>query len=201
LIAIVDYNMGNIGSVRNMLTKLGVASELTRDPERIRVADKLILPGVGAFDTGMSELDAAGLRGLLDELVLVERKPVLGICLGMQLMCRRSDEGQRAGLGWVDAQVRRFEVPTLKVPHMGWNLVEVCRESPLIHALPEQSRFYFVHSYHVECTRSEDVVLRSEYGGAVVAGFETGNVYGVQFHPEKSHRFGMHLLRNFAERC
>jgi glutamine amidotransferase len=186
-----------------MLKKLGFAAEITADPLRIAVAAKLILPGVGAFDAGMDNLERSGLIPLLNERVLEARTPVLGICLGMQLMSRSSAEGKRPGLGWMDAEALRFQPadPALKVPHMGWNLVAPAREGALIQDLPVEPRFYFVHSYYIRCHRPEDVLLTTSYGDVFHSGFHRENVWGVQFHPEKSHKFGMGLLRNFAERC
>ena len=203
MITIVDYGMGNLGSIRNMLKKIGVDSEISADAARIAAATKLILPGVGAFDAGMEKLEASGLAKVIDERVTGAAVPVLGICLGMQLMARRSDEGVRPGLGWIDAEALRFEPldPALKVPHMGWNVVQPVRPAALTESLPDESRFYFVHSYHVRCRRPDDVLLTTPYGGAFHSGFHHGNIWGVQFHPEKSHKFGMQLLRNFAERC
>lgn len=203
MITIVDYNMGNPGSIRNMLKKLGFDSQISADAGCIAAADKLILPGVGAFDAGMESLEHNGLVPVLNERVLQARVPVLGICLGMQLMTRESSEGRCAGLGWVDAQALRFQPaePALKVPHMGWNLVTAVRSGALIEQLPAEARFYFVHSYFIRCHREEDVLLTSQYGGVFHSAFHHDNVWGVQFHPEKSHKFGLHLLRNFAERC
>ena len=202
MITIVDYNMGNLGSIRNMLKKIGVACEVTADARAIAAASKLILPGVGAFDAGMDNLERSGLIPVLDERVMQARVPTLGICLGMQLMTRSSDEGQRKGLGWIDARALRLR-PTdaaLKVPHMGWNRVTPVRHSPLTDALPDEPRFYFVHSYHVCCHDEGDVLLTTPYGEVFHSAFQHDNVAGVQFHPEKSHKFGMALLRNFAER-
>jgi len=203
MITIIDYGMGNLGSIRNMLKKIGADSEITAEPARIAAATKLVLPGVGAFDAGMENLDKSGLVPLLNERVRRDEVPVLGICLGMQLMTHSSSEGERPGLGWVDAKAVRF-VPadaTLKVPHMGWNIARPVRDDALLEGLPRESRFYFVHSYYVACERREDVLLTTFYGADFDSGFRRGNVWGVQFHPEKSHRFGMHLMRNFAERC
>jgi imidazole glycerol-phosphate synthase subunit HisH len=202
MITIVDYGMGNLGSIRNMLKKIGVDSEVTADARSIAAASKLILPGVGAFDAGMDNLERSGLIPALNERVLQARVPTLGICLGMQLMTRSSDEGQRNGLGWVDAESLRFcpADASLKVPHMGWNRVLPARSSPLTDGLPEEPRFYFVHSFYVRCRNESDVLLTTPYGDAFHSAFQSGNVAGVQFHPEKSHKFGMCLLRNFAER-
>jgi imidazole glycerol-phosphate synthase subunit HisH len=203
MITIVDYGMGNLGSIGNMLKKIGVESQTSSDPEVVARAGKLILPGVGAFDAGMENLERSGLQPVLEERVRAAEVPTLGICLGMQLMTRRSEEGVRLGLGWVDAEVLRI-VPgdgSLKVPHMGWNVVQTIRSSPLTEDLPEGSRFYFVHSFHVHCKRPDDILLTTPYGGDLHSAFRHRNVWGVQFHPEKSHRFGMQLLRSFAERC
>ena len=203
MITIVDYGMGNLGSIRNMLKKIGVDAEISSDAERVAAATKLILPGVGAFDAGMENLERSGLTAVLGERVSRAAVPILGICLGMQLMARGSAEGARPGLGWIDAEALRFQPadPSLKVPHMGWNVARPVRPSPLTEALPDEARFYFVHSYHVRCQKPEDVLLTTPYGEAFHSGFHRGNIWGVQFHPEKSHKFGMHLLRNFAERC
>lgn len=203
MITIVDYNMGNSGSIRNMLKKIGVDCEITSDARRIGSASRLILPGVGSFDAGMEGFERAGLLGVLNERVLQARVPTLGICLGMQLMARRSAEGAHAGLGWIDAEAVRFAPadPSLKVPHMGWNLVRQARRAPLIDELPPQPRFYFVHSYFIRCHQEADVLLTTYYGELFHSAFHRDNIWGVQFHPEKSHKFGMRLLQNFVERC
>jgi glutamine amidotransferase len=203
LITIVDYHMGNPASIGNMLKKLGVASEITSDPARVAAAERLILPGVGAFDAGMDSLQRSKLIPVLNERVLAARVPTLGICLGMQLMTRASAEGQRPGLGWVAAETVKFQFSDarLKVPHMGWNVVVQTRRSPLLEDLPPQPRFYFVHSYFIRCDDEADVLLTTPYGAPFHSAFHHDNVWGVQFHPEKSHKFGMRLLQNFAERC
>lgn len=204
MIVIIDYGMGNIGSIQNMLAWIGAEACISADPQVIRRADKLILPGVGAFDNGMRRLNELGFVSLLQEQAIERGKPLLGICLGMQLLGQGSEEGSLPGLGWLAAEsVRfRFEVTqsALKVPHMGWNTVEPVTESPLFAEITSP-RFYFVHSYHVTCQRQEDVLARASYGFPFVAAVRRQNIYGVQFHPEKSHKFGMALLRNFAERC
>jgi glutamine amidotransferase len=202
MIAIVDYGIGNLNSIRNMLDKIGVASLITSSSQEIRRAGKLILPGIGAFDAGMSGLTKSGLIPVLNEKVLNERTPVLGICLGMQLMTRGSEEGALPGLAWIQATTRRFDRaadPTLKVPHMGWNIARPAKESALLHQRPEELRFYFTHSYYVSCEDARDPLLTVRHGATTFdAGFEHGNLMGVQFHPEKSHRFGMWFLKNFA---
>lgn len=203
MIVIVDYGMGNVGSIRNMLHRVGAASVIAADPEAIRAADKLILPGVGAFDTAMERLERLRLVGVLTEKVVHEKTPILGICLGMQLLSRRSEEGQRAGLGWIDADTVRFRLEDshggLRLPHMGWNAIDVRRSSPILDDRYDESRFYFVHSYHVRCADEEDVLAVATYGIEFHAAVIRRNIMGTQFHPEKSHKFGMRLLRHFAE--
>jgi len=203
MIIIVDYGVGNLGSIKNMFKKVGVKAESSSDPAILRDAEKLILPGVGAFDAGMSKLKERGLVGILNELVLEKKVPVLGHCLGMQLMTRRSEEGREAGLGWIDADTVRFKFETdqahLKIPHMGWNVLDIRRPHPLVSGLGTEARFYFVHSYHIVCADEVDVVAYTDYGYNFASVVQKGNIVGAQFHPEKSHKFGMQLLRNFAE--
>jgi glutamine amidotransferase len=203
MIAIVDYGMGNIGSILNMLKRVGAQAKISSAVEDIAAADKLILPGVGAFDTGMQNLCASGLIDVLNHKVLVQQTPTLGICLGMQLLTRRSEEGKLPGLGWVDGETVRFRFDEmqqhLKIPHMGWNTVAVRREDALFRGLDDHPRFYFVHSYHVVCAHKDDVIGITHSGYDFVSAVRRGNVMGTQFHPEKSHRFGMKLLQNFAE--
>lgn len=203
MIVIVDYGMGNLGSIANMFRKIGVLGKISSYLDDIEKAEKLILPGVGAFDTGMESLRNQGFIHLLDKLVLEKKVPVLGICLGMQLMGRKSEEGTLPGLEWFDAEVVRFRIPAegerLKIPHMGWNTLEPRGDCPLFRGAGSDLRFYFVHSYHVICKDPTDVAAVTDYGTKFVSAFQRGNLYGVQFHPEKSHRFGMALLRNFAE--
>jgi glutamine amidotransferase len=200
MIAIIDFGMGNVGSIHNMLNRLGIESALTSDMKEIRAADKLILPGVGAFDVAMRRLQALGIIPLLNDLVFDAGIPLLGICLGMQLLSLSSDEGVERGLGWLDARTVRFdfEGSQLRVPHMGWNTVSVHKRGSILDELPSQAKFYFVHSYHVRCNSDEDVLATSTYGIEFHAAAQRGNVTGVQFHPEKSHRFGMQVLAKFA---
>ncbi len=201
MITIIDYGLGNLGSIQNMLRKIGVASELTSKKEAIEAAKKLILPGVGAFDNGIGNLEKLGLIKLLDRQIREQGVPILGICLGAQLMTRRSEEGKLPGLGWIEADTIRFfsriPAPGMKVPHMGWNDLDIKKSSPLFAENTEQ-RFYFVHSYHFLCDHPEDPLASAHYGYDFTAAFSRGNVFGVQFHPEKSHKFGMELLRRFA---
>ncbi len=203
-ITIVDYGVGNLGSIQNMLKKLGAQSEIASDAATIDRAMKIILPGVGAFDAGMKQLNQSGLRTSLDTAVLQKKVPVAGICLGMQLMTEGSEEGTLPGLGWVPAKTIRF-VPSLneilKIPHMGWSIVTKSKQSPALELLDDESRFYFVHSYHVNCSNRDDVLLTAQYGSVHFdAAFEHENILGFQFHPEKSHRFGMTLLKAFLEK-
>ena len=199
MIAIVDYGVGNLGSIYNMFKRVGLPAEIVGDADSLARAEKILLPGVGAFDHAMRCLFESGLRELLDHKALVERVPVLGICLGMQIMTRGSEEGVLPGLGWVDADVRRFPSnKNLKVPHMGWNEVQQAKTTPLTIDMPVDARFYFVHSYRVQMDRDADTLLRCNYGVDFDAAFAVRNLYGAQFHPEKSHRFGMQLFKNFG---
>jgi len=204
MIVIVDYGVGNLGSIANMLKKVGAKALTSSDPDVLQQADKLILPGVGAFDHGMSKLNERGLVPLLNHLALEKKVPVLGLCLGMQLLTRKSEEGQLSGLGWVDAETVRFKFEAanahLKIPHMGWNTVEARRAHPLFTELEAESRFYFAHSFHVVCHDEEAILAGTDYGYSFASIIGKGNIMGVQFHPEKSHKFGMKLLENFAER-
>lgn len=203
MIAVVDYGMGNLGSIVNMLRKLGADCIITSDTDAIRKADKLILPGVGAFDAAMERINGSGLRRVLDEKAQAQRAPILGICLGMQLLTRSSEEGQLPGLGWIRASTLAFGGRIdrgLKVPHMGWNLVKVQTPSALTAGLAamDEPRFYFVHSFFVACDDAANSILKTTYGLPFDSAIQEGNIFGVQFHAEKSHRFGMRLLENFA---
>lgn len=202
MIVIVDYGMGNVGSICNMLKKAGAAARISSDPATIEQAQKLILPGVGAFDHGMKSLAERDLIPLLNRKVLEEKAPVLGLCLGMQLFTRRSEEGQMPGLGWLAADTLRFKFDFahahLKIPHMGWNTLSACLSHPVLADLDEDSRFYFVHSYHVVCEDANERLAQSIYGYEFTSAVVKENIIGMQFHPEKSHKFGMKLLKNFA---
>jgi glutamine amidotransferase len=201
-IAIVDYGSGNPASVQNMLRKIGVESYVSHLPKEIMRAQKIILPGVGSFDPGMVQLNRSGLASVLNELVLEKNRPILGICLGMQLMSKGSEEGNYPGLGWIDAETRKFSFGTnqhLRIPHMGWNVAVVKKPHPLFDGTESEKRFYFVHSYHVVCRDMGDVLTETSYGIEFASSFHKDNIVGVQFHPEKSHRFGYQLLKRFAE--
>ena len=197
---IIDYGLGNLGSIANMIKKVGHKSIITSDLEEIKNATKLILPGVGSFDNGMRNLAELGMIEVLNQKVLVEKTPILGICLGMQLMTKSSEEGTLAGLGWLDAQTKKFVSDTLKIPHMGWNIIKHQKKSKLFDECESEKRFYFVHSYCVSCNNQEDIHANTNYTQDFVSSFEKENIVGVQFHPEKSHKFGMNLLKNFLEK-
>lgn len=200
MIAVVDYDVGNVGAVANMLCRLGHDCTITADVDVIKRASRIVLPGNGAFDACMRNLDASGLRPMLERRVLEERVPLLGICVGAQMLGQASEEGQRAGLGWLDMQVRRFPaLPGLRVPHMGWNTVRRgAGTHPICAALEGDVRFYFVHSYYMDPADPADVIGQSHYGVDFAAVVGRRNIVGTQFHPEKSHRFGKQLLAAFA---
>lgn len=201
MITIVNYGMGNLGSMLNMFKRIGVEARIESDPEGLLDAKKIVLPGVGAFDAAMSRIASVpGLREVLDRKALAEAVPILGVCLGMQLMTRASEEGQLAGLAWIPGDTRRFpRMEGLKVPHMGWNVAIPNAVSPLTTHLGREPRYYFVHSYAVQVDDPAHSLMRTHYGIDFDSAIGRKNLYGVQFHPEKSHRFGMQLLRNFAE--
>jgi glutamine amidotransferase len=203
MIAIIDYGVGNSGSIVNMLKKVGIKSTITSDPNEIVAAEKIILPGVGSFDVGAKNLKARGLTDVLNEQVIEKKKPFLGICLGMQLLAKTSAEGVETGLGWLDATVVKFDFNgdgrDLKIPHMGWNYVKESKTHRMLNNLSDNPRFYFVHSYYIKCSQPDDVLLTCNYGFDFACGVQRENIIGVQFHPEKSHKFGMQLLINFNE--
>jgi len=199
MIVIVDYGMGNLGSIQNMLKAVGVKSRVSSDSKIVLEAEKLILPGVGAFDSAMERINGSGLREILDRKALDDKVPILGICLGMQLLTRGSEEGALPGLGWIPGDTKRFpRIDDLKVPHMGWNLVRNTSSSKLTKDLGEEARFYFVHSYAVSVDDQRNSILKTSYGIEFDSAIEKDNIMGVQFHPEKSHRFGKALFKNFA---
>ncbi len=201
MIRVIDYGLGNISAFLNMYKRLNIEAAVARTPEELRQADKLILPGVGAFDHAMELLDGSGMRGTLDELVTKQKVPVLGICVGMQILARGSDEGRSAGLGWIDGHVKGFKSLELDLllPHMGWNDVQPSADARLFAGLEDECRFYFLHSFYFSCTRAQDIAAVSRYGIDFSCAVHADNIYGVQFHPEKSHHFGAQLLKNFAE--
>jgi glutamine amidotransferase len=198
---IINYNLGNPKSIKNMLSYLGIESRISANHGDIASAERLILPGVGHFQHGMEQLEQLGLIEILKKEVIENKKPILGICLGMQLLTRHSEEGALAGLGFIDAQTKKFELQdaTLKVPHMGWNTVEFKKDSPMNTGVSINPRYYFVHSYFVDCANQADIFCTTQYGQEFVSGFQHENIFGLQFHPEKSHKFGMELLANFCK--
>lgn len=204
MIAVLDYGVGNVGSVLNMLKRLNVPARLASNPEDIEQAQKLILPGVGHFDRAMESLRASPALAALERKVLVEKTPILGICLGMQILMQGSEEGSLPGLGWVRGHVRRFQLESdspLKIPNMGWARVRRSTPSPLTEWDDDETQFYFVHAFYARVENEADSLLKASHGIEFDAGIRHENIYGVQFHPEKSHRFGMRLLDNFARRC
>ena len=200
MIAILDYGVGNLKSIYNMFKKVGVESFITSNIEDIKNANKYLLPGVGSFDHGINSLKNAPFFETLEKEVLENKKPILGICLGMQLLTNSSEEGQEKGLGWIDAQTMKFDLEdkNLSIPHMGWNKTIPINTNTIFRNLDE-NRFYFVHSYHVVCNSKENILATSNYGEIFTCSIYKENIYGVQFHPEKSHKFGMQLLKNFGD--
>ena len=197
-VSIISYGLGNLGSVANMLKRAGAEPVLVSTPHDVLASDRVLLPGIGAFDEGMSRLAALDLVSPLQEFAASGR-PLFGVCLGMQLLLDGSDEGTSAGLGLIPGRSVRFaEAEGLRVPHMGWNTVDPVHDDPLIDSLPDDSRFYFVHSFRVVPDRAGDELASTDYGGRFTSMVRSGNVMGAQFHPEKSHAFGMTILRNFA---
>lgn len=203
MITIIDYGVGNLSSIANMLKRIGEDSIITSDPQKISEAKKYILPGVGSFDYGINQLMSADYFDILTKKVQEEKVPLMGVCLGMQLLGKGSEEGVKPGLGWIDGHVKKFDSKIvndagLKIPHMGWTDIEIKKSSKILTDLPEDSHFYFVHSYHFHTENESDILLSSNYGYNFTSGIEKDNIVAVQFHPEKSHKYGMQLYRNFA---
>lgn len=203
MIAIIDYGLGNVRAIANVYKQLLMPAAIVSAPDGLREADRLILPGVGSFDKAIELLEMSGMRDTLDELVLKRQVPVLGICVGMQVLARSSEEGILPGLGWLDAEVKRFNFSSsdhqMPIPHMGWNNIRPMRRDPLMEQLDEGARFYFLHSYYMRCDSAENALAVTEYGSEFTCAVNHLNVYGVQFHPEKSHGFGIQLLSNFGK--
>lgn len=202
-IGILDYGMGNVGSIWNMLRHVSQCEILNvKNSKDMETIDKMILPGVGAFDAGMELLASNGMIEGIQDFAITQKKPILGICLGMQLLGNKSEEGKRQGLGLLDFDVVRFRTDGMKIPHMGWNYVQIKNEVPLFQGIEEEeNRYYFVHSYHAVCKENELSAMTCEYGYQFTAAVAKENIYGVQFHPEKSHAYGMKIMKNFAEVC
>lgn len=202
MIAIINYGVGNIRAFANIYNKLDIPIKIAEKASDLENVDKLILPGVGAFDHAMDKLNASGMRERVDELVLEKKLPVVGICVGMQMLAKRSDEGSRPGLGWIDADVKKFDVNKIQykthLPHMGWNDIYATSNNPLLKGLQENAKFYFLHSYYFHCNNEADIIANADYGIKFTCAANHDNIYGVQFHPEKSHQYGIQLLNNFA---
>lgn len=202
MIAIIDYGIGNTGSISKMIQKLGYEVFITKNEAEIVTADKIILPGVGSFDNAAKKLRDTGLIPALSELALAQNKPFLGICLGMQLLFKSSEEGVDNGLGWIDGKVIKFDQSKMtaeKIPHMGWNTVTGNTRSPLFKDVNSEIRFYFTHSFHVSDVKESEIIGTTNYGYEFTSSVQRNNIYGVQFHPEKSHRFGLQLMQKFLE--
>lgn len=203
MLSIIDYGIGNLSSIKNMLRHIGITAQITSDIDTIAQAEKLILPGVGHFNYGMEQLYKSGLIPVLNKRVLEDKVPILGICLGVQLLTKSSEEGNAHGLGWIDGKTIAFNRDKLtsiqKIPHMGWSNVSNYYQSKLFTNIPNEPRFYFVHSYHLQLNNKNDELVTANYGYQFAAGIEHENILGVQFHPEKSHKFGMKLLENFVK--
>lgn len=203
MIRIVDYGLGNVRAFLNVFKRLNIPAEAAKTATDLRDAGRVVLPGVGSFDHAMELLRQSDMRDALDEAVLVRCVPLLGVCVGMQMLADSSEEGQSKGLGWVAGTVRKLCASTgfqpIRLPHMGWNDVAPLVASPLFAGLEDDARFYFLHSYHFDCAQRESALAEADYGGRFVCAVRAGNIYGVQFHPEKSHQYGTRLLKNFAE--
>lgn len=203
MVTIVDYGVGNVFAFQNVFKRLNIPSKIARCEGDLVGASKLILPGVGHFDYAMSQLNKSGMRNRLDELVLVEKLPVIGICIGMHMMAHKSDEGTLDGLGWIGGYVNKFDEATInqhtKLPHMGWNDVKANANHPLFKGLEQEAVFYFLHSFYFKCLNQEHSISTTDYGIEFSSSVQSGNVYGIQFHPEKSHSFGEKLLENFVK--
>ena len=200
MIVIIDLDLGNLSSIQNMLKKIGFESMISNKLEDINKASKLILPGIGAFDTGMKNLKKYNLINILENQVIMNKKPILGICLGMQMMLERSEEGSEPGLGWIKGEVVKFKKDkTFRVPHMGWNTVKIKEKLTLTKKMKSGFKFYFVHSYFPKLKQNNYEVMKTFYGCEFTSCFQKKNIFGVQFHPEKSHKYGIKLLSNFAQ--
>lgn len=203
MIVIINYGLGNLNAFVNIFKKLDIPVKIATQASDLEGATKIVLPGVGAFDHAMMKLNESGMRETLDDLVLNKKVPVIGICVGMQILSKSSDEGELPGLGYIDGQVRKFDTSTFKqktrLPHMGWNDIVPKPGHSLFRDLDKDPLYYFLHSYYFECNKNEDAIAHADYGSEFVCAVNNENIYGVQFHPEKSHHYGVQLLKNFAE--
>jgi glutamine amidotransferase len=203
MITLIDYGIGNIFAFQNVYKRLDIPTKIAKNQEDLSDAKKLILPGVGSFDYAMLQLNASGMREKLDDLVLEKKVPVIGICVGMQMMGNRSDEGKLEGLKWIDSEILKFDESLIqqrtKLPHMGWNDVAPVKNHPLFIGLEKEAIFYFLHSFYFKCNNPTDNIAVSDYGLSFSSAVNRDNIYGIQFHPEKSHQYGEKLLHNFAK--
>jgi len=203
MITIIDYGLGNIKAFVNVYERLNIKTKIARSSKDLEGVTKIILPGVGAFDYAMSQLNASGMRDELEKQVLENKIPVIGICVGMHMLGKTSDEGKSTGLGWFDGNVKLFNASIIphktQLPHMGWNNMNTVKENNLFKGFNGQARFYFLHSYYFECKNKEDIISKTEYGITFASGVNRDNIFGIQFHPEKSHSNGIQLLNNFAK--
>jgi glutamine amidotransferase len=202
MITIVNYGLGNINAFVNVYDRLNIPTKIAKTAEDLIDSKKIILPGVGHFDYAMNRLNSSGMRSQLEFLVKEKKVPVMGICVGMQMLANDSDEGVEKGLGWIDGHVRKFDASLIpyktRLPHMGWNTMKKVKETPLLKGFEDDSRFYFLHSYYFECKNSDEIISETEYGIKYASVVNKDNIFGIQFHPEKSHSNGINLLKNFA---
>jgi glutamine amidotransferase len=203
MITLIDYGVGNLFAFQNVYKRLDIPTRIAKTQDDLVGAKKLILPGVGSFDYAMGQLNASGMRRKLDELVLEKKIPIIGICVGMQIMGNRSDEGKFEGLKWIDSEILKFDESLIqhrtKLPHMGWNDVAPVKNHPLFEGLEKEAIFYFLHSFYFKCNNPKDIIAVSDYGLSFSSAVNKDNIYGIQFHPEKSHQYGQKLLHNFAK--
>jgi glutamine amidotransferase len=203
MITIINYGLGNIRAFANVYERLKIKTKIVSDANGLSDAERIILPGVGSFDHAMNLLNNSGMRDLLDRKVLLEKVPVVGICLGMQIMAKRSDEGKNPGLGWIEGEVKLFDKESIpyatRYPHMGWNSITPVKQHKILEGINEGSRFYFLHSYYFSCFDENDILTHTKYGITYVSAVNHENVYGIQYHPEKSHSNGVQLLKNFSQ--
>ena len=203
MISIIDYGSGNINAISNIYDKLKIPYDIVSTPKQLENSNKIILPGVGSFDHCMQKLNQSGLKDILNRKVLIEKTPVLGICIGLQLMAEKSEEGECSGLGWIKGEVKKFNKNIIihkpKIPHMGWNTIKVVNKTELFKGVNLEKGFYFIHSYYIDTLNDENIMTTTVYGDVFVSGIYSSNIFAVQFHPEKSHSNGMKLLKNFSE--